>query len=80
MLPVERQRPVFEGRPVQFPHESNDHAQKPTPKAATPSEPLMSRGRSASRKRSVRGGSQNGRILRQPCRCHLKRYLYEITL
>ena len=38
-----------------FPHESDDHAQKPTPKAATPSEPSMTRGRSVSRKRSIRG-------------------------
>ena len=28
-----------------FRHESNDRAQKPTPKAATPSEPSMTRGR-----------------------------------
>ena len=37
-----------------------------------PSEPSMTRGRSASRKRSVRGRSQTGRILRQPCRYFLK--------
>ena len=49
-----------------------NRAQKPTPKAATPSEPSMTRGRSASRKRSVRGRSQTGRILRQPCRYYLK--------
>ena len=55
-----------------FRHESNDCAPKPTLKAAPPSEPSMTRGRSASRKRSVRGRSQTGRILRQPCRYHLK--------
>ena len=38
-----------------FRHESNDRAQKPTPKAATPSEPSMTRGGSMSRKRSIRG-------------------------
>ena len=32
----------------------------------------MTRGRSASRKRSARGRSQTGRILRQPCRYYLK--------
>ena len=55
-----------------FRHESNDREQKPTPKAATPSEPSMTRGRSASRKRSVRGRSQTGRFLRQPCKYYLK--------
>ena len=35
--------------------------QKPTPKAAPPSEPPTPRGRSASRKRSVRGRSQSGK-------------------
>ena len=55
-----------------FRHERNDHAQKPTPKAATPSEPLMTRGRSVSKKRSIRGKSNHGAILRQPCRYHLK--------
>ena len=49
-------------------HESNDRAQKPEPKAAAPSEPSMSRGRSVSRKRSIRGKSNHGAILRQPCR------------
>ena len=38
------------GDKCSFWHESNDHAQKPTPKAATPSEPSMTRGRSVSRK------------------------------
>ena len=66
MLPVERNRPVFEGAVssmrVMFVH------QKPAPKAAPPSEPSMTRGRSTSRKRSVRGRSQTGRTLREPCR------------
>ena len=53
-------------------HESNDHAQNPEPKAATPSEPSMSRGRSVSRKRSIRGKSNHGAILRQPSRFFLK--------
>ena len=44
---------------------------KPTPKA-TPSEPSMTRGRSVSRKRSVRGKNDPGMILRQPCRYYLK--------
>ena len=55
-----------------FRHESNDHAPKPTPKTATLSEPSMTRGRSVSRKRSSRGKSQTGRILRRPCRYFLQ--------
>ena len=41
---------------------------KPEPKAATLSEPSTSLGRSVSRKRSIRGNSNHGAILRQPCR------------
>ena len=37
-----------------------------------PSEPSMSRGRSVSKKNSVRGKSNHGAILRQPCRYCLK--------
>ena len=51
-----------------FWHESNDRAQKPEHTAATPSEPASSRGRSVSRKRSIRGRSGHGSILRKPCR------------
>ena len=40
--------------------------------AATHSEPTVSRGRSLSRKRSIRGKSNHGSILRQPCRYFLK--------
>ena len=60
------------GDQCSFRHERNDRAQKPTPNAATPSEPSMTRDRSESRKRSVRGRGQTGRILRQPCRYYLK--------
>ena len=60
------------GDQCSFWHENDDRAPKPTPKAVPPSEPSMTRGRSASRKRSVRGRSQTGRILRQPCRYFLK--------
>ena len=51
-----------------FRHETQDRAQKPEHTAATPSEPTASRGRSVSRKRSIRGKSNHGSILRQPCR------------
>ena len=44
-----------------FWHESNDRA-KSTPKAAPPSEPIASRGRSVSRKKSLRGRSQTGKF------------------
>ena len=45
---------------------------KPEHTAATPSEPTVSRGRSVSRKRSIRGKSNHGSFLRQPCRCCLR--------
>ena len=61
-----------ETRPVQFRHESNDRAPKPENTAATPSEPTVSRGRSVSRKRSIRGKGNHGSILRQPCRYYLR--------
>ena len=44
----------------------------PEPKAATPSEQSMSRGRSVSQKRSIQGKSNHGGILRQPCRYYMK--------
>ena len=56
------------GDQCSFWHESNDRAQKPEPNAATPSEPSMSRGRSVSKRRSIRDKSNHGSILRQPCR------------
>ena len=61
------------GDKCSFRHESSDRV-KPTPKAEAPSEPQSSktRGRSVSRKRSIRGKSNHGAILRQPCRCYLK--------
>ena len=49
------------GDQCSFRQESNDRAQKPEHIAATPSEPSMSRGRSMSRKSSIRGKSNNGR-------------------
>ena len=64
---------VRKGNQCSFWHESNDHAQqKPNPNAATPSEPSMTRGRSVSRKTGIKGKSNPGIILRQPCRYYLK--------
>ena len=64
---------VPKGNQCIFGHESNDRAQqKPNPNAATPSGPSMTRGRSVSRKRSIKGKSNAGIILRQPCRYCLK--------
>ena len=60
------------GDQCSFRHARDDHAPEPTPRAAPPSEPSMTRGRSTSRKSSARGRSQTGRILRQPCRYCLK--------
>ena len=69
------------GDKCSFWHESNDRAQqKPNAKAATASEPSMIRSRSVSRKKSNKGKSDPGIILRQPCRYYLKRYLHEIAL
>ena len=63
---------VRKGGQCSFQHESDDRAPKPTPKAAPPSEPSITRGRSVPRKRSIRGKSNHGSILRQPCRYFLR--------
>ena len=70
-----------------FRHETQVDAQKPEPKAATlsepcpqkpehtavtPSEPTVSRGRSVSRKKSIRGKGNRASTLRQPCRSCMK--------
>ena len=55
-----------------FRHDIQDRAQKPEHTAATPSEPALSRGTSVSKKKSIRGKSNHGSILRQPCRYYLK--------
>ena len=62
----------FQGDCCSFRHETQDRAQKPEHTAATPSEPTVSRGRSVSRKRSIRGKCNHGSILRQPCRYFVK--------
>ena len=62
----------LQGKNSSFRHETQDRAQKPEHTAATPSEPTASRGRSVLRKRSIRGKSNRGSILRQPCRYYLK--------
>ena len=61
-----------QGDRCSFRHESQDRAQNPEHKAATLSEASVSRGRSVSRKRSIRGKSNPGIILRQPCWYYLK--------
>ena len=55
-----------------FRHETQDRVQNPEHTAATPSGPTVSRGRSASRKRSIRGKGNHGSIPRQPCRYYLR--------
>ena len=64
--------PCSQGDKCSVRHESNDRAQKTEHTAATPSEPTVSRGRSVSRKRCIRGNSNHGSILRQPCRYYLR--------
>ena len=61
-----------QGDRCSFRHGTQDRAQKPAHTAATPSEPTASQGRSVSRVRSIRGKSNHGSILRQPCRYHLR--------
>ena len=67
LLPVERKRPVFERRRMQFPLRDSKIVRKKPEHTATPSEPTVSRGRSVST-----GKSNHGSILRQPCRYYLK--------
>ena len=55
-----------------FRNDTQDRAQNPEHTTATLSEPTVLRGRSVSRKRSIRGKSNHGSILRQPCRYYLK--------
>ena len=64
---------VSKGDQCSFSHECNDRA-KPTPKTEPPSQPQSSktRGRSVSRKRSVRGRSQSEKFNRPPCKDFLK--------
>ena len=69
-----------QGDHCSFRHETQDRAQKPGHTASTPSEPTVSRGRSVSVKRSIRGKSNHGSTLRQPCRYYLKGYLHANAL
>ena len=82
-LPVERKKAqCFARRPMQFPSRdprSCTKNQKHT--AATPSEPSMTRGRSESRKRSVRGQKVRlAEFFDKPCRYYLKGTCHEIAL
>ena len=63
---------MSKGDRCSFRHESDDRAQKPDHKAATLSDPSMSRGQSVSKKRSIQGKSNHGATLRQQCRYYLK--------
>ena len=70
---MERNRPVFVRRPLQLPpRDPRSCAKTQKHTAATPSEPALSPGRSVSTTRSIRGKSNHGSMLRQPCRCCLK--------
>ena len=68
------------GDQCSFPHESNDRAQTPTPKASPPCEPSMTRGRSTSRKKEK--SKAKVRLAEFfDCRADtIWRYLHEITL
>ena len=56
-----------QGDRCSFRHKTQDRVQKPEHTTATLSEPTVSRDRSVSRKRSIRGKSYHGSILRQQC-------------
>ena len=60
------------GDQCSFRHEGNDRTQTQEHKAATLSDSSVSRGRSVSRKRSIRGKGNHGAILGQPCRYYLR--------
>ena len=64
-------RQCSRGDRCSFGHDGHERPQ-PTPKTASPSEPSMTRGRSASRKRSLRGRSPSRKTNRQPCKNFLK--------
>ena len=49
-----------------------DTRAKPTPKTAPLCEPPTQRGRSASRKKNIRGWSPSGKFAQQPCKDHFK--------
>ena len=59
------------GDKCSFQHDE-DKREKPTPKTARPSESPTQRGRSASRKKNLSGGSPSGKFARQPCKEYLK--------
>ena len=59
---VRKETNAVSGMRVTIVHKNPEH------NAATPSEPSFSRGRSVSKKTSIRGKRNHGSILRQPCR------------
>ena len=61
-----------QGDRCSFRHETQDRGQKTEHTAAAHSEQTVSRSRSVSRKRSIRGISNHVSILRQPCRYNLR--------
>ena len=61
-----------DARVLQSCRHDEDKRAKPTPKTAPPSEPPTQRGRSASRKKNLRGPSPSGKFARQLCGDYLK--------
>ena len=59
------------GDKCSFRHDVDKRA-NPTPKTAPSPEPPTLRGRSASRKKNLRGRSPSGKFARQPCKDYLK--------
>ena len=59
------------GDECSFLHDEDERA-KPTPQTAPPLSHQHKRGRSASRKKNLRGRSPSGKFARQPCKDYLK--------
>ena len=72
LLPVERKRQVFEGRPVQFLAWEYRSCKTDTKSRHTFWAILVTRSKCVEEKSSIRGKSNHGAILRQPCRYCLK--------
>ena len=79
LLPVERKWALFEGRPVQFRAWEWWSCTKTDTESRSTLQAIID-ARYKREKSSVRGRSQTGRTLRQPCQILFERCLFEITL
>ena len=68
LLPMIRNKPVFANRKMKFPPRDPRSFAKTWTHSTTPSSPIVSRGGSVTKKRSLRSKGNRGSILRQPCK------------